>query len=227
MKKIWYFNVIEFIYLIISLLIIIIFSFVFRAHFLSLVATIMGIFAAMINIKTKRLAFIFYAMYALIYGLSAFNNKLYGEGILNIIFCLPLYLFTTYKLYFRTNKNMEKNMDIKTLSIKSLIVIIILIPVVTILYGYILSILKSNLPYLNALATAFALISSFLASKIIKEQWFFWSLYDLVLIVIWLITFLNYGTSGIIYLILNIIYIGINIIGFLNWKKRYNSQIIK
>ncbi len=228
MKKIsTFFKPFEWIYLLGSFACIIVFAILYHNSVFDIIATLCGILAASINLKARRCAFIFYAVYVSIYGITSFFNHIYGEAILNIFYCLPLYLFTIYNLYLNKNKEHSASLYINKLPIKGYIMILIIIPIITIGYGFLLKYLNSTLPFANALATAVALISSFLASKAYKEQWIFWCLYSLVLIFIWLSVFIEKGSNGLVYFILNIIYVGINIYGLIIWQKKYKLQSIE
>lgn len=212
-------KVYEWIYLIFWCLLISILSLLNKSSIYALISSLFGIIAAIFNIKNNRLAFIFFALYACSYGIIAFINHNYGEGILNVLYNTPLYAFTIYKFFF-SKKNRESNTKIKSLNYKEWIIISIVIPLVAIGYGFILSRLEnSNLPYINALATGFAVISSLLASKRCKEQWYFWMGYAFVLIYIWM------NSQGEkVYLILNCFYVINNSLGLYLWIKAYKKE---
>ena len=158
-------------------------------------------------------------------GLNAIYVKNYGEGVLNLLFNLPLYIYTTVKLLRKKNNvSNDSTFKINTLPIKYLIIIICLIPVVTIGYGFILKILNSNFPFINAFATTVALSCAFMASKAYKEQWIFWLIYSVILTILWGLTFSASSNSSFIYLVLNCFYLIINVYGLINWYKEYNKQ---
>ena len=212
-------KVYEWIYLIFWCALISVLSVFNGSSIFAVISSVFGIIAAIYNIKTNKLAFIFFALYAFSYGVIAFVNHNYGEGILNVFYNTPLYLFTIYKLFF-SKKESDGNDKIKSLSTKEWIIIAFVIPLVTIVYGFILSKLEnSNLPYINALATGFAVISSLLASKRCKEQWYFWMGYAIVLIYIWM------NSQGEkVYLILNCFYVINNSLGLYLWMKAYKKE---
>lgn len=192
-----------------------------------LVSVILGLLAATLNGKKKKYAFYFYTIYVIIYGTVSFINKQYGEGILNIIFNLPMYLYTLYKFYLKKDiNNSSDNKDFKISKIKKwmVITIIIFIPVMTLVYGLILDLINSNYPFLNAFATSIALCAVFLTSKGILEQWYFWAAYSVVLIVIWLLNYLYHDSGGFLYIILNAIYIIVNVYCLIIWIIEYKKN---
>ena len=143
-----------------------------------------------------------------------------------------MYLYTIYNYYIkdkRSDKNIEssqKDFKINKINKYMIIGIILFIPIITGLYGFILSLLKSNYPYLNALATSLALVSVFLATKGILEQWYFWIFYSIILIVIWVLNYINSGSSGLLYIALNIIYVIVNTYFLIKWYIIYKKQNI-
>ena len=227
------FRIYEWIFVIISFLLLIILGIVFKANALEIISVLLGLLSATLNGKRKKYAFFFYSVFVILYGTMAFINKQYGEGILNLCINLPLYLYTLYKFYLKDRKNdnkEEKNKGFKISGINKYLVIgiIIFIPLVTGLYGYILSIFSSKLPYLNALATAFAIVAVVLASKTSIYQWIFWILYSVVLTIIWSLNYFIDNSGGLLYLVLNLVYIIVNIYCFVQWifiKKKQNIAV--
>ena len=227
------FRIYEWIFVIISFLVLIILVIVFKANALEIISVLLGLLSATLNGKRKKYAFFFYSVFVILYGTTAFINKQYGEGILNLCINLPLYLYTLYKFYLKDRKNdnkEEKNKEFKISGINKYLIIgiVIFIPLVTGLYGYILSLFSSKLPYLNALATAFAIVAVVLASKTAIYQWIFWILYSVVLTIIWSLNYFIDNSGGLLYLVLNLIYIIVNIYCFVQWifiKKKQNIVV--
>ncbi len=229
MKKFTLENIIEDAFILISLILLITLGIIYTTSFsilsfFEIVSVVFGLIAAFCNFRQKRYAFIFYVIYTIIYGISCIFNKQYGEAILNLGFNLILYLFTIYKLYFKTKVNADNKFDIYSLNIKYIWIIILFIPSVTLGFGYLLKYLGSSLPFLNALGTSLALIASLFASKRIKEQWLFFLLYSIVLVIIWTYNFTNNGSSGFTYLVLNTIYMILNLYGYIIWINLYNKS---
>ena len=214
----------EWIFYFISLAILLFCGIYFKSNAFDIIASVISLCAVFLNLNNKKYCFFFYAIYVLIYGIISFINKQYGEGVINLVYNLPLYLFTIYGFYLSKKKKQESSeFVIKSITKKQLIVMIVLIPIITVLYGLLLNHLGSASPYLNSLATAFALSASFLASRTIKEQWIAWIIYSLILFVLWLITFISNG-NGLMFVILNALYILINTYGLIVWIRKFNES---
>lgn len=223
MKRIFkVFNLYEWIFIIVCYALIITLGIVYKSNVWEIVSTLFGLTAASLNVKSNPHCFYFYSVYALSYGIISFINHQYGEGILNLVYNLPLYCFTIWNLFFRKKESSQK--FIGSLKKNHWLIVIFLIPSVTFGYGYILKILNSNLPFINAMATSFSIIASFLASRLIKEQWIFWIGYSAISIYIWIFNFTNTGDTGLLYFSLNIIYVILNLKGLFTWYKLYKKQ---
>ena len=195
---------------------------------LELTSVILGLLSCVLNGKRKKYAFFFYSAYVILYGSVSFIEKQYGEGVLNLCFNLPMYLFTLYKFYIRDReKDNNENFKVGTLKLWMIIGSIIFVPCVTGLYGYILSLLDSKLPYINALATSFALIAVFFTTKGILWQWLMWTCYSSTLTAIWTLNYIEGSTSGLLYIVLNCIYIVVNFYCLFTWmviKKKQDKE---
>lgn len=215
------FKVYEWIFVALAFILLIVLGIVYKANVFEIISVLLGLLACTINGKRKKYAFVFYVFYVTIYGIVSFINKQYGEFALNICINLPLYLFTLYKFYLKKNRNSgSTEFTINKISKTMIIVIVIFIPAVTGLYGFLLSLIEgSKLPYLNALATSVALIATFLATKQILEQWIFWILYSVVLTILWTLNYMETQSGGFLYIVLNAIYILVNIYYLIDWIK--------
>ena len=239
-KVINIFKLYEWIFVLASLILLVTLSIVYNSWWLEIISVIFGLVSAALNCKRKKYAFFVYAIYVILYGTFAFIQVQYGEGILNTCINLPIYLYTIYKYYIKDKifkkKNNNENKDensrdssdfkINKLTKLMVILIVIFVPLITGVYGYILSLLNSNLPYLNAMATSFAIVAVFLTSAGITWQWLFWTFYSSTNAVIWSLNFMSpeSSNSGILYIVLNCVYIVINTYSLITWIKAEKQQ---
>lgn len=118
--------------------------------------------------------------------------------------------------------------NIKRMNKIELIIIIILIPLFTLGYGYVLKLIESDYPFINALATSLCLISVYFTSRGILEQWIFWDLYSIVLVVLWSIKYSESqsmgGNAGLLLMIINIIYVILNTYALIEWINTYRKK---
>jgi len=196
----------------------------FKGDYFPLFVSVCAMTASVLNAKLIRYCFYFYAFTVFAYSFLAFENRFYGEFILNLFFLFPIYLRGI--LRWRLNSHKQVIVEIFDLTHMQMGLIALAGVAVTGGYGYILQQIGSAVPYFNAFATFACATAAILATKRIMQQWFFWFLYTFALIVIWAYSLIN-GTAQISIFVVNILFLGFNWIGFANWYnlKKYLSEI--
>ena len=188
----------------------------FKGDYFPLLVSVCGITASVLNAKLVWYCFYFFAFTVVSYSILALENQFYGEFILNLFFLFPVYLRGIFRWKYKGHE--QAIVKISDLTHKQSGLIVLLGVAVTGGYGYVLQQIGSAMPYFNALATFACATAAILAIKRIMQQWYFWFLYTFALIVIWAYSLTN-GTAQISILVLNILFLGFNWIGFTNWYK--------
>lgn len=204
-----------------SMVLIITAGIIFEAAFISLVISIVGITAGIMNMKADKYCYLFYIVQITLYAFVSWRNRFIGEAILAAFYLLPLYIYSSVR--WLGKKSVKTDFQIFRITKKLIVILAIACVVVTAGYGYILSLLKSNLPYINALGTFTSVAAGFLTSRRIKEQWYFWIAYSLIFSAIWIST-LSADTTQITLVLQNIPYLAINIVGLIKWNKLYKED---
>ena len=118
-------------------------------------------------------------MNVVLYAIIALNAKYYGEVMLNLLYFLPLEFYGFY-VWFK-NINPETNEVYKfRLSSKNRLLLFLITSSMTIIYGYILSVLNGNLPYVDALSTVISVVAMIRSIKMYMEQWILWIIIDVI-----------------------------------------------
>lgn len=219
-------KIIEWVILILPPLFLFSLGVILHTGWLEIIASTIGVLSCILNTKRNNICFFFYVVYAVIYGISALLNKQYGEMSLFFGLNLPLYIITIYKLYFKkkTGKNDMDANYIYSMNKVELILVICIIPVATVGYGFLLKYLDSRLPFLNACCTSVCAFATYFGSKKKKEQWLFWICYSIMSSYIWIYNYVVFHESGLIYLILCVICLALNIRGVISWYQAYDLQ---
>ena len=213
----------DIIFLLFSYIIIITLGIIFKVNIIATISSLFGMTAVIYNSEGKKICFIFYIIHTTLYALQAFNSKLYGELIIYLVYLTPLYLISLIK-FIKGNKEQTNN-EINFIKTKTLIIIIFLICIITIGYGFVLKELNSNLPFLNSLLTALTITCGFLTAKRYYNQWFFWLSLCVVAITTWSLTLSKDDMSGLAFVIQNSLCIILNINGLLSWNKMIKNTI--
>lgn len=204
-----------------GILLLIILMIIVQANFFSMISASLAIIASALNSKMIRNCFWFYILSGLSYIVIAYQNKLYGEVLIYIIYQIPMYIRGLI-FWGKSEKNKEATV-LFSLKRKHYLVIALLGIIATVGYGYVLTIFGTNLAYLNSLATFCLITATFLAAKKYKQQWLFWMIYTLVLIAVW--GFVAFSDIKLLpSFVVGFIYIGINIMGMRNWNNMYKNM---
>lgn len=209
-------------FLLMCYIIIITLAIIFKVNLIATISSLFGMTAVIYNSSGKKICFLFYIFHCSLYAVQAFISKMYGELIIYSIYLTPLYIYSF--ILFIKGKQKENTKDIKYIDIKMLLIILGLIIVITIGYGFILQTIGSNLPFLNSCLTALTISCGYLTAKRYYHQWHFWLALCVVAIVTWSLTLSKDDMSGLAFVIQNSLCIILNINGLLSWKKMIKEQ---
>ncbi|MEA5026183.1 MAG: nicotinamide riboside transporter PnuC [Erysipelotrichaceae bacterium] len=197
-------------------------SLIYHSAFLSLLAALTGITAVMFNMKAQKICFVMYLIQCFIYTYIAYQEKFYGEVIRNVFFSIPVYLWSIIQ-WIRATHEVEKE-TIFTISSRAFIFFIIIIAAGTMAYGYGLSLFGTAQPYLNSLATLLVMTGTYMAGQSIKQQWYLWTVYCVVMFAMWYTTIIVNGPTQLPLLIQNILFFGLNVQGIFTWERLAKQQ---
>lgn len=72
--------------------------------------------------------------------------------------------------------------------------------------------------YLDAFTTVFSIITTYLVTRKILENWLYWVVIDAVYI------YLYFSREGYLFALLNVVFVVISVIGYFNWRKKMNNE---
>lgn len=189
----------------------------FNSNILVPICTLLGIMGSVLNSKGNAFCYLLAMSSSIIYGIVSIRANFIGEVILHYAFIVPLCIFSLIKwLKPRKDSSTPKASPMYTLSKEKLVMYIVIGIIITGVYGVILDVIGSDLPYLNALSTVVLLFANLLGSKRVLEQWYFYLGSNVVLVVLWL---LGGDKGNYPILIQNILYVIINVRGTVLWIK--------
>jgi nicotinamide mononucleotide transporter PnuC len=194
---------------------------IFRTGLWALVAALFSITGGILNMRASRLCYPFYIVSVSIYGAIAFSQKFYGEVVLNFGYNLPLYILAV--IAWAKNRKKSEAGTISALKLKHLAVILAASAVITVAYGWALARAGSALPYLNSFGTCMCAAACYLTSRRVREQWWFWMIYNSTLIAMWAST-LTVSAEQLALFLHYLLYAPINVIGVIRWNRMYKAQ---
>lgn len=196
---------------------------------LILIYSIIGIANLILAAKGKVFNYVLGLIGAILYAIISYQSHVYGQLLLAVFFLCPIQFYGWYNWTRPQNTTLEQQIKIKKLSKLQFIKILILIAILSAIYGYfILHIYfgQSVGLFADAIVEVTSVIAFILTVLIYREHWILWLTIDVLTISIWVDgIFDSMITIAIIPVIITKLVALINAIyGFLNWKKLYDNQ---
>lgn len=189
---------------------------------MGIVSATTGVICVICTGKGKLSAYLFGAVNTLLYAVIAYQAKYYGEVMLNALYYFPLQFYGFY--IWSKNMNTETHEVNKTrMSNKYRTVMLLAVVLLTVIYGFCLSLLGGSLPYVDALSTVVSVVAMIISIKMYMEQWMLWIIVDVVTVIMWGAAFAR-GSESIATLLMWIVYLGNAVIMYFKWSKEANRD---
>ena len=190
---------------------------------LGLVTFLTGVLCVVLTAKGSIYSFWWGYVNILSYAWIAWQNGLYGEMGLNILFFLPVN-FVGHWLWHK-NIHIAGVLEMRRLKIFHVCAGIIISAAATLLLGWGLShITGQNTPYLDALTNVLSVIAALLLTFRFREQWLCWIILDIFTVLMWSIRWYNGSNQGAIMVLMWSAYLVNAFYGWFNWSR--NSRRI-
>jgi len=188
---------------------------------IELLGAILGILYIFFSIRQNILTWPTGLLTSVLYVVVFFQAKLYADMGLQVYYVI----ISIYGWYFwlRGKKPQEKQQIPVRLTSKQLR--IKLIVATFILYGFILIILlnftDSDVPYMDSLTTALSIVATWMLAKKYIGQWLIWIFVDAVSAGLYV--YKNLWPTVILF----VVYTAMAVMGYWEWRKDFNKQIIE
>lgn len=207
----------EIIWLLVACTVITMLSIYWKDSIMGIISAVSGVACVVLTGKGKLSAYTFGLINSILYGIIAFNAKLYGETMLNILYYVPM----QFVGFYIWNKHMsEENHEVIKLHMSNKIRLIWLLAMITgtVAYGYILKLLGDTMPFVDSFTTVSSIIAMIVSVKMFAEQWWIWIAVDIFSVYMWWCNF-SAGSDNIATLLMWIIYLGNAIIMCIKWER--------
>jgi nicotinamide mononucleotide transporter len=168
--------------------------------------------AAINNIWNWPFAIISVGIYIFIF----FNSHLYADMGLQVYF-MAMNIYGWY--YWSHKQATEKKAPVMRVTHKEVILSAIAIVIFTFILGSILKYTPASYPYLDSFCTACSLIAQVFLARKVLENWLIWIFVDIVYVGVYI--FKHLDLTAVMYAI----YVGIALLGYLDWRKDYKKQL--
>jgi nicotinamide mononucleotide transporter len=190
------------------------FEFVFTwlfSNYIELLASIFGIVYVILATRQNIWCWLAGIINVALYIFIFFNAKLYGDMSLQIVYLiLSFYGWYCWK-YSKSDRNAI--LVISKLKRNTGLLLLLIVIIMSIVFGYMLSFTNSDIPYWDGLTTALGLVATWMTARKILENWIVWIFTDLLCVEIY--HYKELHPTTVFYFIMAII----AVIGYNKWKK--------
>ncbi|MDB5016259.1 MAG: nicotinamide mononucleotide transporter [Mucilaginibacter sp.] len=167
--------------------------------------------AAINNIWNWPIAIISVAIYIFIF----FDTRLYADMGLQVYFLI----MNVYGWYYWSKKPAsEEKTPVMRVTQKEMIFSAIAVVVFTFILGSVLKYTAASYPFIDSFCTACSLVAQVFLARKVLENWLIWIFVDIIYVGVYI--FKGLDLTAIMYAI----YVGIALLGYIDWKKDYKKQ---
>ena len=186
--------------------------------------SLMGIISALTGVacvictgKGKLSAYLFGLVNCVLYAIIAYQQTLYGETMLNILYYVPMQ-FIGLVVW---SKNMNKEtLEVKKIHMKNKTRLITLFGMIalTIGYGFVLQLLGDEMPFVDSFTTVSSVVAMLISVKMFAEQWWIWIAVDVFSVYMWYTRF-SIGQDNMATLLMWVVYLLNAVFMCYKWEK--------
>ena len=191
---------------------------------MGIISATTGVACVVCTGKGKLSAYPLGAVNVLLYAIISWKAKYYGEVMLNLLYYFPMEFYGLYVWKKHMNAQTHE-VEKRFMPWNKRILMTAAVVVGTIGYGFVLKILKGNLPFVDALSTVVSVVAMIISIGMYVEQWILWIVVDIVTVFMWYKAF-SAGNDSIATLLMWIVYLGNAIIMYFKWAKEAKQHAV-
>lgn len=153
---------------------------------------------------------------SLSYSFLAYDNGLYGEVYLNLLFFVPTGVIGYWMWHRHTRK--DKTVEMRRLGWRRRFIIAAVCIVCTLGLGLLLGLNpRQNTPFVDATTNVLSVVATFLMMWRYKEQWLLYILLNIVTIGMWFLRFKAGGAAGDLMILMWALFLLNALFGYWRW----------
>ncbi|CAA6827430.1 MAG: Predicted thiamin transporter PnuT [uncultured Sulfurovum sp.] len=179
------------------------------------VAALLGVAYVILAAKESLWAWVFGFFSTFIYTIIFWEGALLSSSFLNFYYML----MAVYGYYSWKNVSEEKMLEIQIYSLSRHLKLIGIGIVMSLLLGYLsTTYTDAKLAYMDAFVMVFSIITTWLLTQKVLENWLYWIVIDSVAVVLY------FNTGYLATVVLFAIYIVLAIYAYATWKKEFKGK---
>ncbi len=190
---------------------------------LTLLASLIGVSALIFMAKGQPIGQLLMAFFAITYAIISYSYSYYGEMITYLGKALPVSLFVMVVWLRHPFKEDDPEIEVSTLSLKKIMIVVLLAPIVTGVFYFILKAFDTP----NLIVSTLSIATSFIAASFmfLRSPYYavFFGFNDIVLIILWTLA----SMDDITYLpmvMLFTTFLANDAYGFISWTRIKTRQ---
>lgn len=213
--------------MIVATALMIVLSFIWKDTPIGTLSAVTGVISVVLCAKGRVSNYVFGMVYVTAYAYVAFQNKLYGEVMMNLLYYVPMNVigFITWtklakkKAESAQTGDVSKDVETRHMSSKQRWMTFVIAVVVILAYWQLLKFMGGNLALIDSCSTIVSIIAMYLQVMRYTESWIMWIFTNLISIVLWLTAMLTQDSNNITMLLMWSAYLVNSTYGYINWKK--------
>lgn len=190
--------------------------------FFESIILITGILCVSLIAIGRKEGYLFGLYNAITYAWVAYENGLFGEVFLNLLFYVP----TGVIGYFMWKKKQENQIVLmRKLSSNNFLKIVGAVALFILLLGFGLTFLEGQKnPFVDATTNAIGICATFLMMYRYAEQWVFYILLNCITISLWVLRYLDQGSEADTMIFMFVLFLANSIFGYFKWTRESKPQ---
>ena len=208
------------IWMVLSIVLIIVLSLVTESSAIQIVAAVCGViyvFSTALEIRAGQLVGV---INAALYGLIMFNTGVYGTAIYNLVYCIPMQIYTFFT--WGKNKEGKDRTSISRYTSNQRRIIILFTSLAICIYYIIATKLNVQFAIVDGISIILGIVGLYLTSKKKIEQWSCFLVSNVAMFALWTVKCVE-SISNLPMLLMWVIYLVNNSYGLYTWNKKLNK----
>ncbi len=206
----------EKVWLVVSTITMVALSIIWKDSLVALTSGVTGIIGVVLCAKGKISTYFYATINVALYAWLCFENKLYGEVMLNVLYFIPMNIIGF--ILWNKKKDEDGNVEAKALTKKGLIMLFAGIVVAIFAYYQLLKSFGGNLQLIDSITTVTSVVALILQVLRYKEQWLIWIIVNIVSVVMWVLL-LPTPEGSVAMIVMWGAYLFNSVYGYINWSK--------
>lgn len=214
--------------LVVATILMVVLSIIWKDTPIGLLSSVTGIISVILCAKGKVSNYTFGTVYVVAYAYVAYQNKFYGEVMMNLLYYVPMNVigFILWTKARKSASNTEsKEVETRSMTTKGKMITAVVVVAAIYTYYLLLNYMGGSLALIDSCTTIIAIIAMYFQVARYTESWIMWIISNLVSIVLWAVAMITQGSSNITMLLMWTAYLVNSIYGYINWKKLEKKEL--